>query len=277
MLPLVLVISVLLQLSSQQEVPGVLQKRSQQGGKRTVFSANNETCDGTRMFSTCGSCDAVNVCLGSSMDWRYCRSLTPDKPYCNNGECSATPSYNEYCPPSLYCTGTGYYPDPTTCNIYHYCEGKYFTSSVYMCPKNYVFNPETNLCKRKQQEGDCMKVTCRPEEIFSAYGTSKRFFGYCRYGGQGPYPYETEIYRCPEGTEFNGKTCSFQCPDEGRFPDNANPRGYYECYYSDSDELIANSQICPSDRVYDAKLFTCVLEVLTTYPTTTGYRTTTSS
>lgn len=269
MLSFVLVVSVLLQLSSQQEVPGVLQKRNQLAGKRTAFPSNEE-CDGSRYFSTCGSCDSVNVCLGDNTDWRFCKQMTPDKPYCNNGECSATPTYQEYCPPSLYCTGSGYYPDPNNCDIYHYCEGKYSMSSVYKCPSNYVFNPETNFCKRKQQESDCVKVKCSPEVIFSAYGTNKRFFGYCRYGS-GLYPYDVEIHRCPEGTEFNGKTCSFQCPAEGRFPDSSNERGYYECYYSDNEQLAAVHQVCSSDKVFDAKLATCIQQQMTTTrATTTG-------
>ncbi|KXJ80516.1 hypothetical protein RP20_CCG023925 [Aedes albopictus] len=269
MLPLVLVVSVLLQLSLQQEVPGVLQKRNKQAAQRTAFPSDNETCDGTRYFSTCAGCDAVNVCLGEGMDWRYCRQMNPDKPYCNNGECSATPGNYEYCPPSLYCSGSGYYPDPNNCDIYHFCEGKYSMSSVYKCPSNYVFNPATNFCKRKVQESDCMKVKCSPEVIFSAYGTSKRFFGYCRYGS-GLYPYETEVHRCPEGTEFNGKTCAFQCPAEGRFPDSSNQRGFYECYYLDNEALTAVYQTCPVDKVYDSKLSTCVQLVTTTRATTTS-------
>ncbi|KXJ80517.1 hypothetical protein RP20_CCG023926 [Aedes albopictus] len=269
MIPFVLVVFALLQLSSQQEVPGVLQKRNQPGAKRTALSSNEETCDGTRYFSTCGNCDAVNVCLGENVDWRFCRQLSADKPYCNNGECSATPSYNGQCPPSLYCTGSGYYPDPNSCDIYHFCEEKYTTSSVYKCPNNYVFNPETNFCKREQQESDCMKVNCSPEVIFSAYGTSKRFFGYCRYSS-GPYPYDKEVHKCPEGTEFNGKSCAFQCPAEGRFADTSNERGYYECYYSDNEELVAVFRMCPADKVYSTKVSTCIQQVTTTPVTTAG-------
>ncbi|KXJ83659.1 hypothetical protein RP20_CCG003601 [Aedes albopictus] len=204
------------------------------------------------------------------MDWHYCQDMSLDKPYCNNGECSTTPEFIENCPYIFkYCIGSGYYPDPYSCDIYHFCEEKDTASSVYKCPKNYVFNPETNLCKRQLQESDCMKVECSPGVTFSAYGTSKRFFGYCRYSS-GPYPYEKEIHRCPEGTEFTGKKCAFQCPAEGRFANTSNERGYYECYYSDDEELVAVSQMCPADKVYSAELSTCIQQVTTTPATTTG-------
>lgn len=131
-------------------------------------------------------------------------------------------------------------------------------SLVYKCPQNYVFNPETSFCKRKQQEGDCMKIQCNPDEIFSSYGTSKRYFGYCRFGS-GPYSYGVEVHRCPDGTQFDGKTCSFQCPGEGRFPDTTDNRTYYECYYV-GEQLTAATQVCPYGRVFNPKLFVCVTE-----------------
>ncbi|XP_062555445.1 uncharacterized protein LOC134220403 [Armigeres subalbatus] len=263
MLAIVLGVFALLQLSTQQEVPGVLLKGNQTAGKRASVSENPETCDGSRMFSTCSGCESVSVCLGDTMDWRYCPYINSEKPFCNNGECSATPGYDD-CPYSLSCNGEGYYPDPRTCDTYHYCEGKYQASSVYKCPTNYVFNPETNFCKRKQKEADCMKVTCNPDEIFSRYGTSNRFFGYCRYPGMGPFSYDVSIYKCPDGTIFDGKTCSFECPAEGRFPDASDNRGYYECYFLEDEKLTAVYQQCPSGRVFDAKLGSCIQNVQTT-------------
>ncbi|XP_062541815.1 uncharacterized protein LOC134209801 [Armigeres subalbatus] len=266
MLAIVLGVFALLQLSTQQELPGLLLKGNQSAGKRIAVSDSPQSCDGSQIFSNCGSCDAVNVCLGDTMDWRYCPYINSEKPFCNNGECSATPSYGEDCPRSLYCNGE----DARACDIYHFCEGKYQMSLVYKCPNNYVFNPETNFCKRKQKEEDCMKVTCNVDEIFSRYGTSKRFFGYCRFYNMGPYSYEVEIHKCPEGTLFNGKTCSFECPAEGRFPNVADTRGYYECYFSANDTLSAVYQQCPSGKVYEEKRGSCVQDVQTTVTTPIG-------
>ncbi|XP_065090572.1 uncharacterized protein LOC135711631 [Ochlerotatus camptorhynchus] len=271
------IVLTLLQLSLQQgiEVPGILQTQTKQTAERTLLDSDQQSCDGTRMFSTCNSCNVVSICLGNTMDSRYCSYVTPNKPFCNNGECSATPGSDSGCSWNMYCTGVGFYPDPQSCESYHYCERKDSMSLVYKCPEGYVLNPDTFFCKQQQKKEDCMKVVCNPNEIFSSYGSSKRFFGYCTFYSS-PVASSVKVYKCAEGTEFDGKSCVYKCSAEGRFPDSANERTYYECYYS-GDALKATAQVCPYGTSFNQTLSTCISIPTTTIVPTTNFLTSTTN
>ncbi|XP_065090573.1 uncharacterized protein LOC135711632 [Ochlerotatus camptorhynchus] len=253
-----LLVIVLFQLHSaeQAEVPGTL--IASQAAQPSSLSI--ESCDGSRVFSSCSGCYDVTICLGNTTEYRACQYQTPDTPFCNNGECTAEGSVSSNCPPPHFtCTGVGFYPDPRFCQFYHYCDGQSSMPQTYQCPSGYAFNPESTLCKSKLTADDCPNVKCNLNTIFTRYGSSKKYYACCMYSG-GMTLYDTRIYRCSEGTEFDGKTCVYKCTKEGRFGDSANLRVYYECIDSGS-ELVAYTNLCTDGKIFNSTISVCVSSV----------------
>lgn len=144
--------------------------------------------------------------------------------------------------------------DPSTCSLYHNCTAINTMSSVLQCPTGEVFDPEASACKQPTGPEDCMKITCDVNELFSRYGTSKHFYGHCEmYAGLMSTTY-TRVYKCPDGTTFNGKGCSYGCPEVGRFGDSTDPSVYYECYEEGVDAIRST---CPVGKVFDTARKAC--------------------
>ncbi|EDS39885.1 conserved hypothetical protein [Culex quinquefasciatus] len=250
-----LVLAVLVQLSLvRADVPGSFVNRTLLGMQPASLSTG--MCDGHRYYTNCGmgSCYDVQVCLGPSTEYRSCSMSNPDKPFCNNGECSAEPVFSQMCwPTQIYCTSEGWFPDPKTCSIYHSCEGPYMMSDVYQCPSGYVFNPETTFCKKKQTDEDCIKLDCRQKTALTPFGNSKKYFAFCN--PMGISTYDIRVYQCPAEMEFNGKTCVFKCPDEGLFAMVSNSKVYYDCAAAGEDGV---AEVCEEELVYDSVTKFCV-------------------
>ncbi|XP_039435120.1 uncharacterized protein LOC120417226 [Culex pipiens pallens] len=226
---------------------------------RPVVASSFKECDGQRYYTTCGAgamCQFVQICLGNMQEYKFCPMVDFTKPYCNRGECSETPeTFDEECNlPVLMCTGEGIFPDPSICSMYHNCTAVGTMSSVVQCPMGEVFDPDASACKLPAVPEDCMKIKCDVNELFSRYGTSKSFYGYCEMNAGLLSTTYIRIFKCPDGTTFNGKGCSYGCPEVGRFGDSSDPSVYYECYEQGVD-AIRNT--CPVGKVFDTARKAC--------------------
>uniref|UniRef100_A0A1Q3FR02 Putative conserved secreted protein n=1 Tax=Culex tarsalis TaxID=7177 RepID=A0A1Q3FR02_CULTA len=224
---------------AEQEVPGNLVKT------RRAFADYANFCEATGHYVQCDSCSSYVVCLAGLQSNSGCPA---NKPFCNNNKCSAFPDYRACPVSSLNCTGTGFYPDPKACQFFHYCQAVGNQSDVYECPGNYVFNPETALCRRATNESSCFIVHCDPNKILQRFGNSTKYFAYCR---------EQEILmaKCDDFNVFNGSRCVFECPKEGLFA-HPDPARYYSCYFV-GEQLVAQQVYCPYNRVFDSSRGVC--------------------
>ncbi|KAL1394491.1 hypothetical protein pipiens_011916 [Culex pipiens pipiens] len=253
MLSKLVVFVALVQLSQiRADFPGYRLNRTVSAIKKSV-----EPCDGLGHYSTCTSCDTVQVCLGTEVTSRHCGSLSPDKPYCNNGQCSGVPTFEGACQPQpIWCSDEGFFPDPFVCQMFHYCQKGGFPSEVYQCPGDSVFNPDTLECRKRENDAQCMVINCKANEVFSKYGTSERFFGYCAM--QVGYATAVRVFRCAEGTKFDGQKCVYDCTTEGRFADVRSQYIWYECVRNEAGQLESITNKCPWGRVVDINLGVCI-------------------
>ncbi|EDS39894.1 conserved hypothetical protein [Culex quinquefasciatus] len=237
---LLLVVTLIQHTVAGQDLPGKLVK-----SRRSFATRFPEVCNPTGHYVQCNSCSSYMVCLSGMQTSGPCPA---EKPFCNNNACSATPDYSACPVPSLNCTGSGYYPDPKACQFYHYCDGNGANSDVYECPRNYVFNPVTTLC-RQNVDIRCDSVQCDPDKILQRYGNSDNYFVFCR-------DQEILMAKCDDFHVFNGTSCEFLCVHEGRYPHPDSSR-YYQCYFFES-KLVSQEMTCPLNKVYDARRGVCL-------------------
>lgn len=131
---------------------------------------------------------------------------------------------------------------------------------MYQCPAGYVYNPTTNLCKRKIWLSDCPKINCAANKNnMIVYPGSPGYYIYCMYVNQVLTPI---ISKCldPVNLAYNIKTsqCEIACKTEGRFADAELCSNYYECYYSGF-KLVGRQQSCLSGFIYNATNHVCQL------------------
>ncbi|XP_058456446.1 probable endochitinase [Malaya genurostris] len=155
--------------------------------------------------------------------------------------------------PTQLCTGTGTYPDPKNCSIYHYCPGLNEESWVQRCPPDYAFNHESITtgqfpCKANRA---CDVVDCSGSTKFKSFGTSKVLYAVCQPDGE-----TITMYRCSDGATFNGTDCVFNCKQEGLFPNTADPSKYYRCYISGT-KLVSLENDCPANKVFNTAKQVC--------------------
>ncbi|EDS39886.1 conserved hypothetical protein [Culex quinquefasciatus] len=210
-------------------------------------------CDGSAYYATCSSCSELMVCLGPFRDVRSCAESDPSKPFCVNGACTGEAVFNEDCPaPVMTCTGKGFFPDAYLCDLYHYCHAEGQQSDVYQCPPNYVFNVNTNQCKQRTKDADCVRVQCDPKKIFVSYGSSKSHYAFCSSDG-------VVMLKCPAGANFDGfLSCVFQCTKEGNYADDSDPSKFYQCYTNSAKKLTAIARECSGGKVFSEKEGFCV-------------------
>ncbi|XP_065090527.1 uncharacterized protein LOC135711580 [Ochlerotatus camptorhynchus] len=259
----VLLFAALLSLSvAQLEVPGkLIRSSSYQSISPLAFTL---MCDGVSVYSSCSDCNNVLVCLGSASAEKNCKVASPSTPFCVDGACSATPNTADGCfPPSLTCTGVGFYPDPSNCQIYHYCEGIDQDSSVYECAPNYVYNAATNLCKQKVYAADCVTVQCDQRKVFSNYGTSKQYFAYCEFTAD--VVTSISMLQCAPYSNFDGTSCVFTCPKAGNFQ-HSDATKYYQCYLSGG-KFVYLVQSCTTGKNFDQERQVCITAPATTTTT----------
>ncbi|EAT35174.1 AAEL012642-PA [Aedes aegypti] len=275
LLPIILLVLPATNARLREFLPGNLRQTDE-----TIFP---QQCDG-RQFTVCESCDTIKVCISDSANalnpTRRCPAATP---FCRSQDsaigasCSAQP--DEYCKNTevnqnaFVCTGAGFYPDPNSCRVYHYCESKGVQADSYDCPDGYKYNTRTNYCQRTLFP--CTRgVLCDPNDrrVFVPYPGDQSYYVFCQYD----YTNQTaafkgaQIFACGKDSTFNenSATCEFRCPRTGMFVNTANPRQYYQCYRVGG-RLKYKTNTCRVDQVFDEDERRCVVVPGVTISTTT--------
>lgn len=123
-----------------------------------------------------------------------CKTQYPDRPYCSKGGCVSEAPAECQTSTTFFCTGAGYYPDPTVCSRYYFCASAGATGdkiATYQCPTGFVYNPATTMCK---QSTECKPVDCSVDpEGYVAYPADNRYYAYCRVG-EDPVIIKCETY-----------------------------------------------------------------------------------
>lgn len=198
-----------------------------------------------------------------------------EKPNCvsrvNGDICARNKESHDQCPavlpppePSFLCTSTGYFPDPTRCNIYHICsrnpEGK-LEHSDYACPNGYYYQSDKKLCRRQLIARECTRreISCADNDgddnELTLYTPNKQFYYYCPVGEKKPI-----VFRCPDNSEFNSfeNGCKYKCRKQGNFPHSDNPRLFFVCFIESAIYLSSKIEECPEGYIFDGKLKQCV-------------------
>ncbi|XP_058833008.1 uncharacterized protein LOC131690940 [Topomyia yanbarensis] len=156
---------------------------------------------------------------------------------------------------AIQCTGSGIYPDPTNCFIYHYCSASNEDSTVQVCPPGYSFyHGAASIgvfpCKL---DTVCDVVDCSGTATVVPYGTSETFFAIC-HGSDGG---SAAMMKCSDGAAFDGVECVFSCTGEGMFANTVDSSVYYKCYFSGT-ELVSTLEYCPANKVFNDVIKVCV-------------------
>ncbi|XP_062557719.1 uncharacterized protein LOC134222574 [Armigeres subalbatus] len=242
-----------------------------------------QPCDGTQL-TTCQSCNTIELCLGGIFDsLNLTRTCPSTAPYCaltsTGATCQSSPdsqcSVNaEF---AFACTGTGFFPDPDSCQTYHYCEQKNQIGDTYDCPDGYRYNTQRNLCQRYGSRR-CQAVQCDPlsQNVFVPYLFDDEYYVYCQYDYSTATPTYKKAYMlsCGKGSKFvvKSQVCQFQCRRVGFFVNTANPNQYFSCYRSGF-RWVAEVRTCSKYYyIFDETLNRCKEDpdaVTTTTSTTT--------
>ncbi|XP_065090579.1 autotransporter adhesin BpaC-like [Ochlerotatus camptorhynchus] len=228
-------------------------------------------CDGT-ILTTCQSCDTIQICLGGSFNNlnlnRVCPSSTP---YCVQGAsqtgaaCQSSP--DSQCGVSstngFTCTGVGFFPDPTSCQSYHYCEQEGQVGDTYDCPVGYQYNSRSQQCTRFGLRR-CQTITCDPtsQKVFIPYPMDDSYYVYCQYDYSTAVPTFQKAFMlsCGKGSTFNAQkeVCTFQCRRVGFFVNTANPNQYFSCYRQGFRWMVSVNTCSNPNYMFDEKLMRCI-------------------
>ncbi|XP_055532645.1 uncharacterized protein LOC129722864 [Wyeomyia smithii] len=230
----------------------------------TVTTTENSNTYDPNVCSTGGSravcvdCKKISVCLNNrALPAKNCPVATP---YCVDSElggyCSDSPDPGRtQCQEKFQCTAEGYFPDPFNCHYFVLCDSN-LKGYRHDCMPGYIYSVKTNDCRRQIFPSDCETLDCsKSNGVWGYYGRSKQFYGYCYESSSGSN--EVAMFKCGDGSEFDGFQCQFRCRSEGRFADSVNRNRYFECYYVGF-KLTARVKTCPAGMEFDDGRRFCV-------------------
>lgn len=150
------------------------------------------------------------------------------------------------------------FADPTNCSQYYICAGAGGDVQTYQCPSGYVYNPTTNLCKRRLWITDCPNINCANNKNRNIpYPGNPGYYVYCMYIDNALTPL---VFQCSDPVNLafnqNTQTCEINCKTEGRFANSGDCTSYYECYYSGF-RLVGREQTCLYGFIYNATTNRC--------------------
>ncbi|XP_055537353.1 uncharacterized protein LOC129725478 [Wyeomyia smithii] len=211
------------------------------------------TCTGG-YESGCKDCMTQLQCMGSHAS---IQTVCPvSAPYCASGSCSTSLDVEAGCKvASIRCTGIGKFPDPSTCQAYHFCDEAEISSDVYTCPPGNIFNGTALQCERSPLAEDCVTLKCPASTGVATYGTSKTYYAICVYSNN--VLSQILMMKCPDGATFDGKNCIYQCKEEGSFADSNDPSKYYQCQALNGGWTYYHLD-CPTGEQFDASQQKCV-------------------
>uniref|UniRef100_A0A182NQ05 Chitin-binding type-2 domain-containing protein n=1 Tax=Anopheles dirus TaxID=7168 RepID=A0A182NQ05_9DIPT len=212
----------------------------------------------------CDDCNTVKICsYDKSVLAHYrCKDVDPNAPYCvGEGVCSNIPNpvgdcnkANDLCPTV---GDSGYYPDPTNCSQYLYCDENSVGYEQSCVATNNVYNQTTSSCFLKRKSADCFQVDCnnsKNKDKWFVYTPSPQLYFLC--SASGPV-----MFMCPRENhifDLNLKRCEFHCSSAGRFAHESGDTMYYECAYTSTSKLEKFEQTCPPLLVFDRLVQKCV-------------------
>ncbi|XP_001846753.2 uncharacterized protein LOC6036755 [Culex quinquefasciatus] len=271
--------------TEQEFVPGKLRDPAAetsfvQGSLRqgTAPTYTEKSCDLTKS-AVCASCTVIKVCIAAititamvADNTNPKKTCPPATPFCSmsttvtGAVCQKTPDPAEascaQAKPAFTCTGIGFYPDPYSCQVYHFCSAQGAPPQDYDCPEGYKFSSKTSGCVA--QAGKCPTVTCpsapAATSIYLPYPDDTQFYVYCTYDTTvTPTKVTPLMFSCGLGSAYNPMTdqCEYKCMKEGNFVDTANPRQYYQCYLM-AGKLVYKDKICKADEKFSVPDNACV-------------------
>ncbi|EAT35177.1 AAEL012649-PA [Aedes aegypti] len=215
-------------------------------------------CPSVGSGAICMDCNKISVCLrGKVLPARDCPR---DAPYCVNsdgfgGHCSAKPDEDrEDCRSDFQCSSEGYFPDPNNCHYYYLCDLD-LKAFKYDCMPGYVYDMVSRSCKRQIFSQECKKLDCsKSNGVWVYYDNNKQYYGYCYQTEAGVE--EVALFKCSDGSEFDGQKCQFKCRSEGKFADSQDRSRYFECYYVGF-VLQSRTKVCAKGMVFDGSAQIC--------------------
>uniref|UniRef100_A0A182SDG5 Chitin-binding type-2 domain-containing protein n=1 Tax=Anopheles maculatus TaxID=74869 RepID=A0A182SDG5_9DIPT len=211
----------------------------------------------------CEDCNTVKICSYDQTPLAQfrCQDVDPTKPYCTgDGICTDIPDpgvvcqkTNDLCPMSA----PGYYPDPTNCTRYLYCDDSSLGFEQNCVAANNVYNQSSTSCFLKRRAADCFQVDCsnaRNKDKWFIYDPVPQLYFLC--SSNGPL-----MFKCARDTDvFNLtlKRCEFQCRTAGRFAHPDRTDMYYECAYISTSKLEKYEQPCPPLLQFNATEQKCL-------------------
>lgn len=171
-------------------------------------------------------------------------------PYCDPTTNSCTSSTPTGCTTSFKCTGEGYFPNPTSCELYYFCDAAR-KATLYKCPAGYAFDVYNSNCKRRGAIRDCVTMKCTTKNSFIANAANAAYYAFC------DADLKTTVFKCPGSTTFIPVKlgCEFVCKAAGYYPAAATNQ-YYFCYYSGY-YLVYDLNTCPAGYQYNVSTRTC--------------------
>lgn len=201
----------------------------------SITNSNISQCnEGKRL--DCGDCHTQLICDYERhiLARRKCPAWMP---YCSAGQCSTQPAQecthigevvgNEK--KSELCPAAGFFPDPSHCNRFHLCDST-LRAIPYVCPRFYVYDPLTSLCKLHKQPSDCPVLNCHLHvNRFTTYPLDRSLYTFCAYF-EGKL--QLSLHQCANEMLFDesSQNCVFGCIEgEGRFAHSDDKSKYYLC------------------------------------------------
>ncbi|KXJ62457.1 uncharacterized protein LOC109406559 [Aedes albopictus] len=227
-----------------------------------------ETCNGTKP-TVCQSCNAIQVCVEGSSTLNLTRTCPSSTPYCvqssSGSTCQSSPDAQCTADAAngFVCTSTGFFPDPTSCQVYHYCEKEGDVGDTYDCPSGYRYNSQRKTCQLWGWNRRCETVKCDPtsQNVFAAYPYDDEYYIYCQYDYTTDTPtyQKTYVLSCGKGSKFDAKNqvCKFQCRKVGLFVNTVNPSQYYSCYRNRFQWEAKVNTCSKPNYIFDEELMRC--------------------
>ncbi|EAL41043.2 AGAP010361-PA [Anopheles gambiae str. PEST] len=150
----------------------------------------------------------------------------------------------------------GFYPDPSNCTRYLYCDSEMLGYEQNCLAVNNVYNQTTAACFLKRRSSDCFQVDCKNSRNINkwfVYTPFPQLYFLCSSNG-------AIMFKCPRETDvfdLDLKRCEFECREAGRFA-HPNVRMYYECAFVSTSKLQKFEQTCPPLLEFNAKDQKCL-------------------
>lgn len=157
-------------------------------------------------------------------------------------------------PPPPLCTSEGFFPDPSNCQNYYFCDSANQIMQ-FTCPAHYVWDPLTFHCKEQLFPEDCVLMECLGQYQFIVNQRNPHYYGFCSIEGA------PAVFKCQSDYSFvkESMSCEFVCQHEGYFADRT-PDSYYICS-QDEFGLTSTRFTCPTSYVFDMGLEYCIKPV----------------